>query len=164
MCGPKMSSRALQNVDSVVAVVGDLLESVVAKGASDNVSIYDGQKVPAISIEEYLARWVVHTGCDTEVLVIAVIYIDRLCTRTGMQITTTNVHRMLLASLVVATKWQQDRVHANTHYAAVGGVTNAELSRLEVNFLNSLEWETHVEASLLTKYVKQFRMHRLWEC
>ena len=164
MCGPKMSLKRKVDGDSnVVAVVADLIESVVVKADAATVSIYDGQKAPGISIEEYLSRWMTHTDCEAEVLIVAVVYIDRLCTRTGMAITETNVHRLLLASLVIATKWQMDRVNANTHYACVGGVTNAELTRLEVSLLNSLDWETHVETSLFTKYVKQFRLHRLWK-
>ena len=142
-------------LDETVSVVAALLESVVVAGAgkATEVSVYDAQEVPAISVEGYLVRWFDHVDCTVEVLVAAVMYIDRL----AIELTATNVHRLLLAALVVATKYLNDKVHPNPHFAAVGGVTAMELSRLESTFLNDIEWTTFIEPKVFAKYSKQLR-------
>ena len=42
----------------------------------------------------------------------------------GFILTELNVHRILLAATVVATKYQDDDVYSNKYYARVGGVTS----------------------------------------
>ena len=144
----------------LVEVVGQLLQSVSdCKEGAEVVGMYDGQKAPAISMADYLQRFLTHTQCDKAVMVLAVVYIDRVCTNTGIDLTKTNVHRLLLAGLVVALKWHQDRVLSNPILSAIGGVATAELARLERTFLNDLQWETHVSPALFAKYQKRFIHH-----
>eukprot|EP01061_Rhynchopus_euleeides_P009831 TRINITY_DN1913_c2_g1_i2.p2 TRINITY_DN1913_c2_g1~~TRINITY_DN1913_c2_g1_i2.p2 ORF type:complete len:166 (+),score=80.87 TRINITY_DN1913_c2_g1_i2:240-737(+) len=157
MCLSKATKQV--SVPELVDVVGQLLQSVSEGQASENVGVYDGQKAPEISMRDYLQRWLTHTKCDKEVLVIAVVYIDKICTNTELSLTKTNVHRIVLGALVIATKWHQDRVHSNHYYAAIGGVQRAELARLERCVLNDLQFETHVTPSLFAKYMKRFNQH-----
>ena len=157
MCITKISKSV--ETDSLVEVVGQLLQSVSEGTNDEGVSVYDGQKAPAISLTSYLQRWLGHTKCDVEVLIIAVVYIDKICTNKAIALTHTNVHRIVLGALVIATKWHQDRVHSNHFYASVGGVQRAELSRLERSVLLDLEFETHVSTSLFHKYMKRFNTH-----
>eukprot|EP01060_Flectonema_neradi_P037733 TRINITY_DN7683_c0_g3_i1.p1 TRINITY_DN7683_c0_g3~~TRINITY_DN7683_c0_g3_i1.p1 ORF type:complete len:193 (+),score=29.91 TRINITY_DN7683_c0_g3_i1:61-579(+) len=167
MCkGVSAPTASIARGTPMVDVVACILEDVVRKGVeagNKEKSVYDGVRAPNVSIKGYLERWVQYSGCDTEVVIMAVIYIDRLCTGKKITITKTNAHRLLLSCLVVATKWRQDRVHANSHYANVGGVTHNELNHLERCCLNDLEWSTHIESSTFQKYYKQFRQHRVWK-
>ncbi|KAJ9462016.1 Cyclin-U4-1 [Diplonema papillatum] len=162
MCRAVAPKAAVRPVADVVAA---LLDDVVQKSAKDaRASAYDGLKAPGISMLDYLARWLSYSNCpDDECLVLAVIYIDRVCVHTGVSLTKLNVHRIVIAALTVATKWHQDRVHGNSHYAAVGGVKHAELNRLERVFLNDLQWNTHVSPADHHKYLKQFRLHKKWK-
>ena len=166
MCkGISSSTSTVVRGSPMIDVVSCILEDVVRKGSESGKvkTAYDGVKAPNVSLKGYLERWVQYSGCDSEVVIMAVIYIDRLCTGKKMAITKTNAHRLLLSCLVLATKWRHDRVHANSHYATVGGVAHSELNHLERSCLNDLEWNTHIETSTYQKYFKQFRQHRMWK-
>eukprot|EP00662_Eupelagonemidae_sp_cell21_P012907 gene12907-65720_t len=91
------------------AVVGD--EAAYDRAPAPCVPLHRGHfttlRAPAreapwplpVPLADYAARDV--TG-DTEV-VVAAIYVDRLCTRTDLAIHPGNVHRVLLAALLLAT-------------------------------------------------------------
>ncbi len=93
------------------------------------------KKVPPISISEYLHR--LHRFCpmSTGVYLATSLYIYRLAVaEKAIAVTRRNAHRLLLAGLRVAMKALEDLSYAHTKMARVGGVTEAELARLEINF------------------------------
>ncbi|EPE10455.1 cyclin-dependent protein kinase complex component [Ophiostoma piceae UAMH 11346] len=93
------------------------------------------KKAPPISISEYLLR--LHRFCpmSTGVYLATSLYIYRLAVaEKAIAVTRRNVHRLLLAGLRVAMKALEDLSYKHNKIALVGGVTEAELSRLEINF------------------------------
>eukprot|EP01059_Diplonema_ambulator_P037200 TRINITY_DN96_c0_g7_i1.p1 TRINITY_DN96_c0_g7~~TRINITY_DN96_c0_g7_i1.p1 ORF type:complete len:184 (+),score=44.76 TRINITY_DN96_c0_g7_i1:62-553(+) len=148
----------------LIPVVAKLLGDVIAKNSSNAPSsVYDSATKPAISLEDYMQRLVHHSRCGLDAIIISIIYMDRICVRTGIVITENNVHRLLLAGFIVAIKWSQDRVCTNTHYATVGGVDLKELNRLERTALEAMSWETHVENVVFSRYAGQFAKHKLYK-
>eukprot|EP00659_Diplonema_papillatum_P008893 gene8893-13793_t len=117
---------------------GDVIKD---SGGTAPGEAYNGVKPPAISLEDYLYRWVRYSFCSSETFVLAVILIDRLAYRTGLLITSINVHRLLLVALVLAAKFRDDVYYSNKYYASVGGVTAAEMNALEISALADLDWE-----------------------
>eukprot|EP00662_Eupelagonemidae_sp_cell21_P004970 gene4970-53899_t len=61
----------------------------------------------------------------------------------GVRLTERNVHRLLLAALLLATKWATDRPYSMSVYARVGGVRRDELATLETQFITDLSWDIH---------------------
>eukprot|EP01064_Diplonema_japonicum_P008701 TRINITY_DN1610_c1_g1_i1.p1 TRINITY_DN1610_c1_g1~~TRINITY_DN1610_c1_g1_i1.p1 ORF type:complete len:163 (+),score=52.73 TRINITY_DN1610_c1_g1_i1:52-540(+) len=143
--------------EQLISVASQLFQKVANNAKAQKLSLYDGEKAPGIEVREYMKRLVRYTGCDVDTIIIAIIYIDRICINAGIAITGNNVHRLLLAGFVVAIKWRQDRVHGNGHYATVGGVTRQELNRLERTALNDLKWETHVPQKAYANYLQHFK-------
>ncbi|KAL1888264.1 hypothetical protein Sste5346_009656 [Sporothrix stenoceras] len=93
------------------------------------------KKAPPIGISEYLLR--LHRFCpmSTGVYIATSYYIYRLAvSEKAIAVTRRNAHRLLLAGLRVAMKALEDLSYAHTKVARVGGVTEAELARLEINF------------------------------
>ncbi|CAK7217934.1 hypothetical protein SCUCBS95973_003316 [Sporothrix curviconia] len=93
------------------------------------------KKAPPIGISEYLLR--LHRFCpmSTGVYLATSFYIYRLAvSEKAIAVTRRNAHRLLLAGLRVAMKALEDLSYAHTKMARVGGVTEAELARLEINF------------------------------
>lgn len=72
---------------------------------------------------------------------IDVYYIQR---NTRLVLLNSNVHRLVLASLVVAAKYTDDHYYSNLYYAKVGGVPVHELNALEAAFLRILEFSLYV--------------------
>jgi hypothetical protein len=93
------------------------------------------KKPPPISITAYLAR--VHQYCPMSpaVYLATSLYIQRLAVKErAIAVTRRNVHRLLLAGLRVAMKALEDTSYSMSKMAKVGGVSEVELARLEINF------------------------------
>jgi len=109
--------------------------------------IFDSSVVPNISVERYLKRLKTVFECSDAVLVLALIIVDRLLERDDVEphrITTVNVHRLYLASLIVTVKYNEDLVYGNSHYARAGGIQLREVNRLERFFLRALDYDFRV--------------------
>ena len=63
---------------------------------------------------------------------------------TGVEITSLNVHRMMLIALRVSTKFLDDQHHSNAYFAKVGGVSVDEFNQLEIAFLQALKYRLFV--------------------
>ena len=73
---------------------------------------------------------------STAVYIAASVYLHRLAVIDRvLPITRFNVHRLVLASLRVASKALEDLSHSHKRFAKVGGLSENELSRLEVSTL-----------------------------
>jgi len=87
----------------------------------------------------WFASFRIHRFCplSTAVYLAASVYLHRLAvTERIISITRLNVHRLLLAALRVASKGLEDLSHPHKRFAKVGGLTELELSRLEVSESN----------------------------
>ncbi|KAI0841498.1 cyclin-domain-containing protein [Hypoxylon sp. FL0890] len=90
---------------------------------------------PPISVEDYLLR--IHRFCpmSTAVYLATSFYIFRLAVQErAIPVTRRNCHRLLLAGLRVAMKALEDLSYPHAKIARVGGVSEAELARLEISF------------------------------
>jgi len=105
---------------------------------------FECRRNPRISIEEYMERMVKYADATPDALAAAVVYARRYVARTGAAMDPRTSHRLLLACFVTAAKIRDDFFYANSHYAEVGGVTLAELNRMERALLLSLDWELHL--------------------
>jgi Cyclin len=96
--------------------------------------------VPDIPLQKYLKRISRYTDCNYETLVCAVMYLLRVSRRSSVLITSLSVHRLLITSIVIAMKYIEDECYTNRYMAKVGGISLAELNRLEVSFLKKLDF------------------------
>ncbi|KAH8729068.1 cyclin-domain-containing protein [Phaeosphaeriaceae sp. PMI808] len=98
--------------------------------------------VPKVGVEEYINRIQKYCPLSTAVWLAAGSYILRLCVidRT-VPLTYRTMHRLILACALVAMKALEDHRWPQKRFAAVGGVDEASLSRLElcVEFLLSFD-------------------------
>lgn len=105
---------------------------------------------PDLSIREHLLRIRKHLRCNKACLVLALVYIDRIVnTHPEVIINNMTVHRLMLAGILVASKFLDDDGFDNAHYAQIGGISTKILNELEAQFLNLLDWRLHV---LSTEY------------
>jgi Cyclin len=51
-------------------------------------------------------------------------------------------NRLILTSVLLATKYHQDEVHSNKHFSRLGGVSNLELNALEIEFISTVGFES----------------------
>nr|XP_043606819.1 cyclin-U1-1 [Erigeron canadensis] len=133
----------------------EILSSTSANRArlGKNLEAFHGVRPPAITIPKYLDRIYKYTNCSPACFVVGYIYIDRLVHKhPGSLVVSLNVHRLLVTSIMVAAKVLDDEHYNNAFYARVGGVTNAELNRLEMEFLFMLDFELTVTSRIFESY------------
>lgn len=103
----------------VINVVASLIHRSMARNhriaknymsiSSRDVVLFDCREAPDMSIQAYLERIFRYTKAAPSVYVVAYVYIDRFCQHNpGFRITLRNVHRLLITTVMVASKYVED--------------------------------------------------------
>ncbi|RLM64823.1 cyclin-P1-1 [Panicum miliaceum] len=112
-----------------------------------------GAPAPRIGVAEYLERMHRYAGLDPECYVVAYAYVDMAAhRRPAAAVASRNVHRLLLTCLLVASKVLDDFHHSNAFFARVGGVSNAEMNKLELELLGVLDFAVAVDHRAYGRY------------
>ncbi|EWC44472.1 hypothetical protein DRE_06740 [Drechslerella stenobrocha 248] len=140
---------------------------VIGEGveAMDNMTQYStitrkfwSKTAPPISVEDYLFR--IHRYCplSTSVYLAASLYLHRLAVKDNiLPITTLSVHRALVAALRVAAKSIEDCTHSQKLFAKVAGLSESELSKLEISFCFLTGFDLTVNEAMLRKQSEVLR-------
>jgi hypothetical protein len=108
------------------------------------------KKVPPISLKEYLLRLHKYCPMSTAVYLAASVYISRMTlVENVLRVLPKNMHRLVLAGVWVASKALEDLSYAHSRVAKVGGVTEQELTKLEISFCFLADFELRVDARML---------------
>lgn len=104
----------------VISVLSSLIERTVSRneriarnctrtGADKAQMVFDSSERPDMTIQSYLERISRYTRAGPSVFVIAYVYIDRFCqANPGFRINSRNVHRLLITTMLVASKYVED--------------------------------------------------------
>ncbi|XP_062106166.1 cyclin-U1-1 [Humulus lupulus] len=184
-------SRDNQITPRVLTILSSVLEKLVARndrlvmegpsqqhqleglmyGTSTRKSLnaFHGVRPPAISIAKYLERLYKYSSCSPSCFVVGYVYIDRLLHKCpDSLVVSINVHRLLVTSIMVASKMLDDVHYNNAFYARVGGVSNAELNKLEVELLFLLDFGVVVSSRVFEIYCshleKEMLMNNDYSC
>lgn len=108
-----------------------------------------------MSLCAFLERFSRYAHVSPAVYVVAYAYLDRLRRGdAGVRVARGNAQRLLTAAILVASKFVEDRNYSNSHFAAVGGLAPAELSKLELDFLFLMQFRLNVCTSVFRSYCR----------
>ncbi|ORE04269.1 cyclin-domain-containing protein [Rhizopus microsporus var. microsporus] len=152
--------------DLLVKIVADLLISIVKENdklSNQSVTHFHSRTVPPIGIYAYLSRILKFTSFSNEALLSTLIYFDRIAQHKGPNyaVNSLTVHRLLITSILVASKFTSDVFYSNTRYAKVGGIPLCELNQLELEFLFLCKFDLHVKLENMQAYGDQLLTHAL---
>mmetsp|Transcript_8966 Transcript_8966/g.14600 ORF Transcript_8966/g.14600 Transcript_8966/m.14600 type:complete len:248 (+) Transcript_8966:510-1253(+) len=145
----------------LIAILGKAL-SRMASTTKFHVD-FSGAAIPRISLGSYLKRmvrylneWYKSKSCTvaigTRVLVMAMVYIDRICEKNSdLVLATSNIHRICMIAVLTAVKFTEDVPFPNSFWARVGGVTLTELNRMERSFLQKIAFDLQVSPQAFDK-------------
>ncbi|ORY02896.1 cyclin-domain-containing protein [Basidiobolus meristosporus CBS 931.73] len=147
-------------VAKTVVLVTKLLESIIKandKLPAKNVTWFHSRAVPNITVQSYLHRIFKFAPFDNEALLGVLVYFDRITElsakrKSNFIINSLNIHRLLIASLAVSTKFSSDVFYPNSQYAKIGGLPLAELNQLELEFLFLCGFDLFVKPETLQRY------------
>lgn len=105
----------------VISVLASLIERTMARnkrigrrcplGAARGAGtrVFECREAPDMTVQAYLERIFRYTGAGAPVYVVAYVYIDRFCElHPGFKIGAANVHRLLITTVMVASKYVED--------------------------------------------------------
>ena len=120
--------------------------------------IFHSVSVPSISGSDYLVHHLLRLGLVKKehlaepIVLHAVLLIDRLLhaqSANGFHLCRSNVHRVLLSTVLISAKLLDDECYTNAYWATVGGVALCHLNALEVETMALMNYEMLVTASAL---------------
>jgi len=124
------------------------------------MSKFHALRPPPISIQDYLDRIAKYSCCSEECFVLALIYIDRLIQcNPEFLVNSLNVHRIIITSVMLAAKFFDDHYYNNAYYGKVGGVSNAEVNSLEIEFLFMVNFNLFVATEEYNVYNQRLMTH-----
>lgn len=111
---------------------------------------------PSIKIKDYLEHLYKYGRMNSSTIILMLIYIDRLCNINKIKLTYSIIHKLMLASMMIAIKYNEDEIYSMKCYAQIGGVSKAELLELETNFIININFNLFVNEELFNKYHDYF--------
>ncbi|CAN6922245.1 unnamed protein product [Brassica oleracea var. botrytis] len=123
----------------------------------EEITMFHGSRAPSMNIQRYTERVHRYARCSPACFVAAFVYIIRYLERPGatsmtLRLTSLNVHRLLITSLLVAAKFLDRKCYNNAYYAKIGGVSTEEMNRLERTFLFDLDFRLNITAEMFEKH------------
>ncbi|ORZ12251.1 cyclin-domain-containing protein [Absidia repens] len=138
--------------------------------SSPNIyTCFHARSIPSISIQAYLNRILKYCPCTNECFLAILVYFDRMAKPdpparpVPLRIDSYNVHRLIIAGVMIASKLFSDVFFTNTRYAKVGGLPVSELNVLEVEFLALNEYNLFVTVEEFQYYGDQLLIHWMKE-
>lgn len=140
---------------------------LTARGDNDEPTYIQNQKLsiakrfflktpPPVSITDYLHR--IHKYCplSTSTFIAAGHYIYKVCVKHhSVPFVAENAHRLILAALRVACKVIEDLTYPQKRFSVAGGVSPADLFKLEIAFLFLIDFDIKIDAIVLNRELEK---------
>ncbi|KAH3765958.1 cyclin, N-terminal domain protein [Pelomyxa schiedti] len=148
-----MESPLYMQVSTLMGRLIEAQRSFVPEEGTQEPTAFDAIRVPGITLEAYVKRLEVFSGCSRSTLLAAMVFIDRILERNPtFFLTERNAHRLLLSCLVTALKFYEDNFYSNKFYARVGGVSMLEMNTLEVALLKMIQFDLYITPEQFLQY------------
>ncbi|KAI8370770.1 cyclin-domain-containing protein [Choanephora cucurbitarum] len=126
---------------------------------------FHARSIPTIDIQAYLIRILKYCPCANECFLSLLVYFDRMSQNKehALRIDSYSIHRLIIAGIMISSKFFSDVFFTNTRYAKVGGLPVKELNLLELEFLRMNNYNINVPFEELQRYGDQLLMHSIKE-
>ena len=150
-----------------VSVLGCVLEQLYGLRREtvevNRIDSFYCEVVPIMPISCYVARLAQYSECNDTVLILALIYVNRVTRiHTDYAINVYNIHRLYLSALLCAEKFYNDWLVLEINYcfAQIGGVSLNELNALEIKFLFLLDFKLCVDFATFASFTINWAVPR----
>ena len=123
--------------------------------------IFTSKTIPKISVSDYLLRITKYANVSDEILIIALIYLDKLCKKNKIMLNSYNVHRLLFVSILISIKMNSDKIYKNNYYSKISGINPKELCLMEYEFMHLSGFMLNIKKEIYEKY-KSFLIKNLY--
>ena len=119
-----------------------------------NKSIFNTNKIPKISILEYLHRINQFSEIERSTLICTLIYLDRITKTNSIMLTEYNVHRLLSMSIIVSIKFNEDEIFENDYYSKITGFNLKEFNKIEAEYVCGINFNFFIKDDEFQTYKK----------
>ena len=141
-----------------IEIISDLLNNICEENKiksetiNKNIKPFMTKNIPSMSIKDYLIRLSQFTKMNESTIILILIYIDRICNINNFRLSYRNIYKLILSSMIVAIKYNEDNFYSSEIYAKLGGLSVHELNYLEFQFLILIKFSLFIEKDLFDKY------------
>lgn len=146
---PLYNVNSLPNITLVDSIV-KILTEIIDNTQSSKKSIFDNELIPKISIKDYLIRIMKYCKINKSTLVLSLVLIDRI--PENFIISLYNIHKIILVSLLIACKINEDKIHTNLYFSRVGGINLFEMNLIEIDMLSLINYNMFVDGEIYHEY------------
>ena len=144
--------------ESIVDILGGLLEKTIERndrlGRKSELTEFEAGKACPLTASAYLKRIMKYGGCSPCCVIVGLMYLQRLKQRMPtVCLTSGNMQRLLLTSVMLAAKYLDDLYYSNKHWAQIGGLELRELNTLELQLLFQLSFNMCVNRDQYQEYL-----------
>ena len=140
----------------IIQIISELFTNICDdknnKNKNNIMKYFDIETQPSISIKDYIARLYNFSNPNQSTIIASLIYIDRFCHKNDFKITQKNIYKLILTSLIVAAKYNEDSTYSMTIFSKIGGITMTELNNLELKFLFMIHFDLYIDKELYYNY------------
>ncbi|XP_042397914.1 cyclin-P3-1-like isoform X2 [Zingiber officinale] len=116
--GLSTSCKKVPRFPRILSLISSILETTVAKTENkldsfeikETASVFSGTRAPTLSIQRYIERIFKYANCSPSCFLLGYIYIERFLEQPNICLTSLNVHRLIITSVVVAAKFMDDAI------------------------------------------------------
>ena len=153
----KNSSNSKRN--KIINIISNLLNKIceqspkkLKENENEITKPFLSKKIPSISIKNFFERICNLTKIENSTLILILIFIDRICEFNEIELNYFNIHKLIIASLIVSIKYNEDYYYSNKIYAKICGISREEINKLEIEFLKLLEFNLFVDDEIYFQY------------
>lgn len=123
------------------------------------MKVFEGEIVYSdIQVYKFISLFTACFEVGTEVVVAALIYVDRLLSNEGIEIMTpTTAKSILHTALVLASKFYLDRFEKNTIFYVAAGLSKLQMRKMTDCFLDLLEFRLNITEEEFSSYMSKLK-------
>ena len=145
----------------IINIISLLLTNICEENNEKNKNgidkYFETQVEPSINIKDYITRLFVFSKPEESTIISSLIYIDRFCQNNQIILTKCNIYKLILASFVVAIKYNEDFIYSMDIFSKFGGISSTELKNLELKFLFMIEFDLFIDKELYYNYYNNLK-------
>ena len=159
------STISLDLTNQIITSISSNLEDLIIDNLNDIYKLYVKSDIfflnhiPQISIEDYIKRILKYTQMNISSLILAIIYIDKMCEKNSYILCFNNIHRLILSSCLLSIKFNEDITFHNDLYAKISGESVENVNKLEYELYVLLNFSLFVDYNYYEKYFEYFSQY-----
>ena len=146
-------------ISAIVSNLKDIIEENKQAGKNKYIwkdNVFYLEQLPPISLENYIRHLVKFTNMNISTLILSIIYIDQFCERNNYILSLNNIYRLILISIFMSLKYNEDEMVNTKTYAYIAGVSIEDLKMLEYQMCAALDFEFYVKSDYYQQYFVYF--------